>query len=834
MADPSAADRRVAPLVGALPPHCQQDVNTLRRFIHSTISQESPAEAVSPTAFREVLLTGATGFIGRFFLYDLLRQNGDLVVHCIVIRVDTVERGFERVRAALEQADLWDDSFTPRIRIVVGDICQTRFGLSEVAFDDLCRRIDAVYHLAADVRLISPYTVLRRTNTLSMQNVFELCLRVRYKPVFYASSMGVFPQYACDFANEFSQSRIDHQMQPDLTSMKKVFPLGVLGYPWSKLVVEQSLLFANMAGLPVAIFRLPQASLSSAGFPQVNAITVRLYSAIFDVEMVPHGLPIHQRYNEPVDTLSQICTAISLNPRRRFTIYHCCDPRPVRNDEFADFGYYFREVPYGVFKRACQARGENSPLHGYWSLLDYFVPYWLSDRKVSTAQPVCDRALREDCPRPIKWPGPLTKYARAHDWVRRHRQQWPYAVRHGHLDADCLLARAKRYAERMSVPFEQVYPEWMRRGLHRLVQALNAPEARLLEAKRSTVAFDLSRLLRTNAVLTRERQQLPEIEREEITRPVFIVGINRTGTTLLHRLLARDNRCWTLRSYELAEPVLPGGEYDTLAGTPADPRRAYLEDMLVASKMKEVFKGIHHVDIDEPEEDIQPLRLSFASWASTVRYYVPDFSQWLASTSSRNAYAHHRRTLQHFTYQRRQRESQGQWVLKMPFHLMELETLIETYPDALFIQTHRDPTQFMGSWNSLVERVRSLSSEPRPRHDLGVEQLAFMSGMLDGAVYFRRAHPELEHRWVDVNYADLVEEPLAVVRAIYERFNWPLERAAINAMDDWLFRQEEQRQQEERHRYTLEEYGLTPEAVNTAFAQYRDFISTHGIRGFRL
>ena len=833
MADPSVADRRVAPLVGALPPHCQQDVNTLRRFIHATVSQESPAEAVSPTAFQEVLLTGATGFVGRFFLRDLLRQKGGLVVHCLV-RAETVEHGFERVRAALEQADLWDESFAPRIRIVVGDIGQARFGLSEAEFDDLCQRIDAVYHLAADLALASSYLAIRKINTLSTQSVFELCLRVRYKYVFYASSMGVFPQYFCSFANEFSQSRIDHQMQPDLTSMKKMFPLGVLGYPWSKLVVEQSLLFAHMAGLPMAIFRLPQTSLSSTGFPQVDNISMRLFSAMVDVEMVPQGVSL-QRYNEPVDTLSQICLAISLNPRRRFTIYHCCDPRPARCDlEFADFGHYFREVPYGVFKRACQARGENSPLHGYWALLDHFAPYWFSDRRASATLPICDRTLREDCPRPIKWPGLLTKYARANDWVQRHRQQWPYAVRHGRLDADCLLVRAKHYAERMSVPFERAYPEWIHRSLHRLVQALNAPEARLLEAKRSSVAYGLSHLLEMNAALTRERQQLPEIEREEIARPVFIVGINRTGTTLLHRLLARDKRCWTLRSYELLEPVLPTGESATLAGTPADPRRAYLEDMLAASKMEEVFKGIHHVDIDEPEEDIQLLRLSFSSWASTVQYYVPDFGQWLAATSSRNAYAHHRRTLQHFTYQRRQRESQGQWVLKMPLHLMELETVIETYPDALFIQTHRDPTRFMGSWNSLVERVRSLSSEPRPRHDLGAEQLAFMSDMLDRAVRFRRTHPELEHRWVDVNYADLVEEPLAVVRTIYERFNWPLERAAINAMDDWLFRQEEQRQQEERHRYTLEEYGLTPEAVNTAFAQYRDFIATHGIRGFRL
>ena len=143
------------------------------------------------------------------------------------------------------------------------------------------------------------------------------------------------------------------------------------------------------------------------------------------------------------------------------------------------------------------------------------------------------------------------------------------------------------------------------------------------------------------------------------------------------------------------------------------------------------------------------------------------------------------------------------------------------------------PARFMGSWNSLVERVRALSSEPRSPHDLGAEQLAFMSGMLDRAVDFRLAHPELEERWIDVNYYDLVEDPMGVIRAIHEHFGWTLEQAAVDSMTDWRFRQAVHRQRETRHRYSLEDYGLTVEAVNAAFARYREFLTSQGIRSLR-
>ena len=831
MAERTADSVGVAPLVGTLPPQCQRDVDALRRFVHTTISKESPAAPVSPGEFRDVLLTGVTGFMGRFFLCDLLRQNADLVVHCIV-RANDVDHGFERLRAALQEGGIWDESFSPRIRVVIGNIGEAWFGLAAEQFDSLCQQIDAVYHLAADISLTSPYVDIRKTNTSSLRNVLELCLRKRFKHLFYASTMGVFPQYFCAFAHEFKDSRIDHQMQPDLDSMKRMFPIGLLGYPWSKLTSEQVLLFAQQAGMPLAIFRLPQTSLSSAGYTPAHDLSVRLFAAVVDCETLPEEFTFRSS-NEAVDTLSEICVAVSLNSERRFTIYHCCNPQLEHFDlEPADFGFYWPEVPYESFKRACQARGEKSPLHGYWAAIDHFGTYWFSKNKPKGRLPICDRAIREDCPHPVEWPGAWVKLRRSKEWIMAHRQEWPYPIAQSRLDFDHLLVRAERYAADRGVPFDSTYPAWMRQSLQQLVQAMKAPEANLLKDRLSDIVFELSRFLRNNAELARERRQHPEIERQEITRPVFIVGINRTGTTYLHRLMSRDKRFWSLRLYELAEPVLWTGEYATVAGSPDDPRRKRMQGMLEASGILKVVEGVHRFDVDEPEEDFPIFRMAFSAWVSTARFHIPEYGRWLAANGSGNAYAFHRRTVQHFTWQRRQREPefQGQWLFKMPFHLLELETLIKTYPDALFIQTHREPARFMGSWNSLVERVRSLSSEPRPSHEFGAEQLAFMSSMLDKAVDFRLAHPELADRWIDVNYYNLVENPLAVIRGIYERFNWPLEQAAVDAMDDWLFRQAQQRSRETRHRYALEDYGLTPEAVNTAFARYRDFITSQGIR----
>ncbi len=224
----------VTPLTGTLPPQCQRDIDSLRRFIDKTASRSSMDAPVNPSDFREVLLTGATGFLGRFLLRDLLRRNPDLTVTCVV-RADHSQHAFSRIQTALEEAEIWEDELAPRIRALAGDIHLPRFGLKAPQFADLCQRIDAVYHLAASLSVATPYVALRRTNVLSIRGVLDLCLATRLKHIFFASTMGVFPEYFCGFANEYSGSRITHQMQPDIASMKRAFPLGLLGYPWTKV-----------------------------------------------------------------------------------------------------------------------------------------------------------------------------------------------------------------------------------------------------------------------------------------------------------------------------------------------------------------------------------------------------------------------------------------------------------------------------------------------------------------------------------------------------------------------------------------------------------------------
>lgn len=822
----------VAPLTGTLPPQCQRDLDSLRRFADQTASRSPTDAPVNPSDFREVLLTGATGFLGRFLLRDLLRRKPDLEVTCIV-RADDSQHAFSRIQAAFEEAEIWENEFAPRICAVAGNIQLPQFGLELSRYASLCKQIDAVYHLASDLSLKSSYLNLQKTNVFSIQNILDLCLTQRLKHIFFASTMGVFPEYICAFAGRYSDSLITHQMQPDISNMKRTFPLSLIGYPWTKLLVEQCLFYANRIGVPIAIFRLPHSHAASTGFGNQDDVSVRLIASVVDVGLIPEGFKM--RWSQAAaDVVTATIAAISLNPSRHFTIYHYSeDPLLSHDVQLVDFGLYYRTVPYDVFKRACLERGKQSPLHGFWGLIDYFAPYWFfSGDTTAPSHRVCNRALHADCSDPITWPSAYTMLRRSGDWLRSHREKWPYRIPESNLNYDHIVLRAKSIAEEYGAPFDLAFPAWKLEGLRQLIQAVINPKSEVRKEKFGDIAFDLTRLLRNNASLIAEHRRYPDIKKQKIIRPVFIVGINRTGTTFLHRLLACDSRFWSLRGYEYVEPVLTGGDYATLAGSENDPRRAFARELLDVSGVVDIFKGVHHFDVDEPEEDLGLLRMGFASWGITVRFHIPDFAHWMATRGLDKSYAFHRYAMQSYTYQRRQQTGnrEGQWLLKCPFHLFELEALIKAYPDALFIQTHREPAQFMASWSSLVERVRSLSCKPRPPEDLGSEQLEFMSRMLDSMVKFRTNHPELENRWLDISFYDLVQSPMDMVSHIYDHFGWPIKPEAITAMDNWLELQAAQRESRKRHKYDLSDFSLTRKKVDAAFSHYKDFLTNGGLR----
>ena len=264
--------------------------------------------------FGAVFLTGATGFVGRFVLSELLRQNDHMLVHCLV-RAGNAKQALARVQAALESAGLWDDYLGDRIRAWPGDMREPRFGLPELGFRRLCDQVDAVYHLAAEPDLLSPYAALREASTRGSRTALELALRRRAKHLFYASAMGVFPQYFCDFANGFAGARHRGRGTAGPEPDESVFPPGMTGYPWSKLVVEQALLSARSAGLPVAIIRLPRMGIAAAtGYPQRQRHQGPDREGRPRRRRMPSGFRL--QWTEPVDTVSELLTAISLDPRR--------------------------------------------------------------------------------------------------------------------------------------------------------------------------------------------------------------------------------------------------------------------------------------------------------------------------------------------------------------------------------------------------------------------------------------------------------------------------------------------------------------------------------------
>ncbi|MDE2958318.1 MAG: sulfotransferase [Bacteroidota bacterium] len=156
-----------------------------------------------------------------------------------------------------------------------------------------------------------------------------------------------------------------------------------------------------------------------------------------------------------------------------------------------------------------------------------------------------------------------------------------------------LTKRGEHFARTNNVLFDDVYPANVLEGLHHLVAALELPEARIRDDRKAIVAFGLTRLLRNRARLAREWQSHSAIRTERITRPIFIVGINRTGTTFLHRRLNQDPQFWAAKRYEMNEPVMPDHISLGAAFTKSDPRWTHYADVLKALDLARRFSGIH-------------------------------------------------------------------------------------------------------------------------------------------------------------------------------------------------------------------------------------------------
>ncbi len=311
------------------------------------------------------------------------------------------------------------------------------------------------------------------------------------------------------------------------------------------------------------------------------------------------------------------------------------------------------------------------------------------------------------------------------------------------------------------------------------VQALNE-EAELHTLGRLIVRDDLVNSLVIRLELTDWRKRHPEIAAEKVEKPIFITGLPRTGTSILHELLAQDPRHRAPLHWEVRHPCPPPetASYDD------DPRIALAHRQTrFWNEIVPEYDSMHELGGRIPVECIQLMVHEFRSDELMGRHMVPSYAAWFAECDLVPGYAFHQRMLQHLQW----RCPGDRWVLKAPSHLGQLEALLAVYPEARIVFTHRDPLKVLPSVASVLYStayVRSDAIDPDSLLDWFTGETC--AALLDGMTALRdsgRLPPEQCH---DVRFADLMGEPRETLTALYDHFDIELSAAAETAMMDYL------------------------------------------------
>jgi NAD(P)-dependent dehydrogenase (short-subunit alcohol dehydrogenase family) len=372
------------------------------------------------------------------------------------------------------------------------------------------------------------------------------------------------------------------------------------------------------------------------------------------------------------------------------------------------------------------------------------------------------------------------------------------------LEMDALLEAARR-----ETGHDDFGDPYFREPLEVLLRSLET-EARLNPLGRTIMRTRIVGMLANRLRVEALFREHPEIEQIAVPRPIVIAGLQRTGTTLLHRLLAADPRARSLAAWEALHPAPVEGE-----GREGSAKRER------AAKMSETglrwlspqFFAVHPVEADAPEEDVLLLDHCFTSQAPEATLHVPTYASWLEGRDLVPAYRYLERLMKLLLWQRPGRH----WVLKTPHHMEYLAELFEVFPDALVVQTHRDPHATTGSFCSMVAHGRGIFSDDVDPREVGSHWLRKVRRMIERSLAVRDARGG--GSFVDVSYYDLVADPLAQARRIYAAAGIDVTPEAETAMRRLLEHQVANKHG--RHVYRTRDFGLSPARIEETFADYR-------------
>ena len=375
------------------------------------------------------------------------------------------------------------------------------------------------------------------------------------------------------------------------------------------------------------------------------------------------------------------------------------------------------------------------------------------------------------------------------------------------LDADELIAASRR-ATGLS-EFGDIDP---RESLLRLVRSLNE-EARLTDDGVASKRGSLVRVLSNRLLLHDELVKNPRIADERIAGPITILGLPRSGTTKLHRMIAADPRMQKLPLWKLLYPVralAPG------PGSDVENRIAATEAFVKAIRQHNpALYAAHPMLALEPDEEYFAMEISFLAHINTSSFHTPSYEAWLDAQDFDNWYVWLKKLLQYVQYT--DGGAGRPWVLKAPHHLGYLPKLLAHFPGVTVVHCHRDPAVVIASFCAMLHASRTATSRHVRPEDIGRYALRIYSRRMEA--YLRdRVVAERTNNFLDVPYQDIVRDAPAVIRKCYAAAGIALDADSTRAMQEWETSNRQHKHGE--HRYALADFGIAEAEVAEVFGAY--------------
>jgi hypothetical protein len=377
------------------------------------------------------------------------------------------------------------------------------------------------------------------------------------------------------------------------------------------------------------------------------------------------------------------------------------------------------------------------------------------------------------------------------------------------LDASALIAQAHE-----ATGLDDMGGDEWREGAERLVESL-ATEAKLNELGTSLAAGDVTNYISTRLQVTEWRKTHPEVAEQAVVPPIVIVGQGRTGTTILFDLLACDPNVRVPLTWEVDLPVPP----PQTATFTTDPRIAQSQaqydgvDLVLPG-----FQAMHPMGAQLAQECVRITSSDFRSMIFPTQFRVPSYADWLLHEADMSsAYRYHHRFLQHL-----QSGHPGEpWVLKSPGHIWALDALVAEYPNALLVQTHRDPLKIIASLSSLIAKLRSLTSDDTSIPEAAAEFADYLIDGLNSSVAVRGDGTMKDGQVVDMTFRDFMADPFVTIGKVYDALGLELTDEALGRMKTFLA--EHPADVHGTHTYAWENTGLDVGEWREKAKPYQDF-----------